>query len=94
MSMDGLCLHAATREIERALLGGRIDKIQQTERDELILSVRSNGANHRLLLNASAADARVQLTDSKKQSPADAPAFCMLMRKRITGGRAISAARS
>ena len=90
MSMDGLCLHAATREIERALLGGRIDKIQQTERDELILSVRSNGANHRLLLNASAADARVQLTDSKKQSPADAPAFCMLMRKRITGGRFLS----
>ncbi|HWQ57496.1 MAG TPA: NFACT RNA binding domain-containing protein [Clostridia bacterium] len=88
--MDGLCLHAAALEIERALSGGRIDKIQQTEKDELILSVRGGRANYRLLLNVSAADARVHLSDNKKQSPADAPMFCMLLRKRITGGRLVS----
>lgn len=90
MPMDGLSLYAAALEIKSALAGGRIDKIQQTERDELLLAVRNNGENYRLLLNASAAGARVQLTQSKKQSPADAPAFCMLLRKRITGGRLTS----
>ena len=90
MSMDGLCLYASMREIERALSGGRIDKIQQTEKDELMLTVRGAGANYRLLLNASASDARVHLSENKKQSPAEAPMFCMLLRKRVTGGRLIS----
>ncbi|HOG01709.1 MAG TPA: NFACT family protein, partial [Clostridia bacterium] len=88
--MDGLCLYASMREIERALSGGRIDKIQQTEKDELMLTVRGAGANYRLLLNASASDARVHLSENKKQSPAEAPMFCMLLRKRVTGGRLIS----
>lgn len=88
--MDGLGLYASALEIGAALTGGRIDKIQQTEKDELILSFRSNGVNYRLLLNASASDARVQLTEVKKKSPADAPMFCMLLRKRITGGRLAS----
>ncbi len=88
--MDGLCLYASVLEIGRALAGGRIDKIQQTEKDELILTVRGAGANYRLLINASASDARVHLSENKKQSPAEAPMFCMLLRKRITGGRLVS----
>ncbi len=90
MSMDGLCLHACTLELRRALTGGRIDKIQQTEKDELVMTLRGAGANYRLLLNASAMDARVHLTEPKKQSPQDAPMFSMLLRKRLMGGRILS----
>ena len=90
MSMDGLGLYASALEISTALTGCKIEKIQQTEKDELILSVRNNGANYRLLLNVSASDARVHLTQIKKQSPAEAPMFCMLLRKRITGGRLVN----
>lgn len=87
MAMDGLSLYASMLEMSGALTGGKIDKIQQTDKEELILLVRNSGRNFRLLLNVSAAGNRAQLTELKKQAPAEAPMFCMLLRKRITGGK-------
>ena len=87
MSMDGLSLYASMLELRQALTGGKIDKIQQTDKEELILSIRSGGENYKLLLNASAADNRVHLSKEKRLAPAEAPMFCMLLRKRIAGGR-------
>lgn len=86
MAMDGLSLAAAALEA-RALIGGRIDKIQQPDKDELVLSIRSGGENYRLLLCASPEHCRMQLTAVKRENPIDAPAFCMLLRKRLCGGR-------
>lgn len=87
MSMDGLCLYASVLDMRRELTGGKIDRIQQPEKDELLLSIRSASQNYKLLINVSAADNRVHITDERKQSPTDAPMFCMLLRKRITAGR-------
>jgi len=89
MAMDGLSLAAAVAEA-RALIGGRIDKIQQPDKDELVLAVRSGGENYRLLLCASPEHCRLQLTGVKRENPIEAPAFCMLLRKRLSGGRIIS----
>lgn len=89
MSMDGLSLYSAMNELNKRLAGGKIDKIQQTDKEELLLMVRSLGQTHRLLINASAADNRVQLTELKKQAPSEAPMFCMLLRKRIAGGKVV-----
>ena len=89
MSMDGLSLYSAMNELNKRLAGGKIDKIQQTDKEELLLMVRSLGQTYRLLINASAADNRVQLTELKKQAPSEAPMFCMLLRKRIAGGQIV-----
>ncbi|MDR0840211.1 MAG: NFACT family protein [Christensenellaceae bacterium] len=89
MAMDGLNLYAATQEI-RALCGGKIDKIHQPEKDELVLLVRAEGENHRLLLSANPMHARAQLTDVKRANPLEAPVFCMLLRKKLLGGRIVS----
>lgn len=89
MSMDGLSLYSAINELNKRLAGGKIDKIQQTDKEELLLMVRSLGQTYRLLINASAADNRVQLTELKKQAPSEAPMFCMLLRKRIAGGKIV-----
>lgn len=89
MSMDGLSLYSAMNELNKRLAGGKIDKIQQTDKEELLLMVRSLGQTCRLLINASAADNRVQLTELKKQAPSEAPMFCMLLRKRIAGGKIV-----
>ncbi len=91
MAMDGLNLHASMIEMQRVLVGGKIDKVQQPERDELLLGVHTNCGNYKLLLSASAANTRAHLTEVKRTNPADAPMFCMLLRKRILGGRIISA---
>lgn len=88
MAMDGLNLAASVAECRR-IVGGRIDKIQQPEKDELAVSLRCGGENLRLLISASPEHCRMQLTNVKKENPIDAPAFCMLLRKRLAGGRIV-----
>ena len=73
MTMDGLNLFAASREIAW-LAGGKIEKIHQPEKDELVLAVRAGGNHYRLLLSANPSHARAQLTGSKRANPLDAPA--------------------
>ena len=87
MPLDGLTLGLIARELNSALSGGRIDRIIQPERDELIFTVRNAGANHMLLLSASAGCARAHLTTVKKNSPLEPFNLCMLMRKHLIGGR-------
>lgn len=87
MPLDGFTLGLVARELHSALAGGRIDRIIQPERDELILTVRNLGANRALLLSASAGCARAHLTEVKKQSPLEPFSLCMLMRKHLLGGR-------
>ena len=87
MPMDGLTLGLIAKELDRALAGGRISKIVQPERDEILLTIRSEGENRQLLLSATANCARAHLTTVKKNNPLEPPALCMLMRKHITGGR-------
>ena len=81
MPMDGLTLGALARELNRVLEGGRVDRVQQPERDELLLTLRAQGGNHRLLLSSSPNNARVHLTRGAKRSPDTPPMFCMLLRK-------------
>jgi predicted ribosome quality control (RQC) complex YloA/Tae2 family protein len=90
MAMDGLNLCASAAEIRAALTGGKIDKIYQPEKDELLLHVRAGGETRKLLLSASAAYGRAQLTNAKRINPAEAPMFCMLLRRRILGGRIVA----
>ena len=89
MPFDGLTLGLIARELNATLAGGRIDRIVQPERDELILTVRSGGANHMLLLSASAGCARAHLTEVKKSSPLEPFNLCMLMRKHLSGARIV-----
>ena len=87
MPLDGITLGFMADELSRELVGGRIDRITQPERDELILTIRNNGKNMLLLLSASAGCARAHLTAQKKTGTLEPPALCMLMRKHVTGGR-------
>ncbi|MEG0766658.1 MAG: NFACT RNA binding domain-containing protein, partial [Clostridia bacterium] len=50
----------------------------------------SLGANYRLLLSASASQARVHLTYQSKPNPMEPPMFCMLLRKHLQGGRLLA----
>ncbi len=87
MPMDGVTFHLIANELNALLAGGRVDKITQPERDEVIITVRSQGENHNLLLSASAGCARAHVTKIKKSNPLEPPNLCMLMRKHLIGGR-------
>ena len=90
MPMDGLTIGFAAREIDKALAGGRIDKITQPEKDTVILLVRAGSTNYRLLLCASPNNARCHFTVQSFPNPLEPPMFCMLLRKQLLGGRVLS----
>lgn len=86
MAMDGLTLRATAAELS-SLVNGKIDKVQQPEQDALLFTVRTALGNRRLLACIHAENGRVQLTSRAYDNPAQAPAFCMLLRRRLVGGR-------
>ena len=87
MPMDALCLSAVLAETEQNVLGGRIDKIHQPSRDEILLHIRGKNGPCRLLLSANPSRARIQLTALPRENPAEPPMFCMLLRKYLSGGK-------
>ncbi len=86
MAFDAGMLACMVHEIRTIALGGRIEKIMQPERDEIVLQLRSTEGGKRLLLNAGSAP-RVSFTDTARENPAQPPMFCMLLRKHLTGAR-------
>lgn len=88
MSLDGAFLHCVLGEIEaRGLIGGRVDKIHQPSRDEIIITLRTFGGAERILFSANSASARVGLTSQVPENPKQPPMLCMLFRKYLSGGR-------
>lgn len=90
MPLDGIMLGAVVNELNTLLSGGKIDKVQQPEKDELILTVKNNSRTYKLLISASASNARMHITQAPKENPGTPPNFCMLLRKHISNGRIIS----
>ncbi len=87
MAFDGITIANITKELSETLLGGRIYKIAQPESDELLLTIKNNGSQYRLLLSADASLPMVYLTETNKPSPMTAPGFCMLLRKHLQNAR-------
>ncbi|WML43646.1 NFACT RNA binding domain-containing protein [Neobacillus sp. PS3-40] len=85
MSFDGLFTKAMVDELKSSLQGGRINKVHQPYKNEIILTIRAGGGNHKLLLSAHPSYARVQLTNEAYDNPSEPPMFCMLLRKHIEG---------
>ena len=87
MAFDGITIANIVSELRQTLTGGRIYKIAQPENDELLLTVKNNGSQYRLLLSADASLPLVYLTHGNKPSPMTAPGFCMLLRKHLQNAR-------
>ncbi|MDR0906836.1 MAG: NFACT family protein [Oscillospiraceae bacterium] len=86
MPLDAKYLSALLAELTPELIGAKIDKIRQPERDEIILALRGD-TRRNLLISTGAADARLHFTDAEYENPAAPPMFCMLLRKHISGAR-------
>ena len=89
MAFDGITVHALTYELKNILSGGRINKIAQTEKDELILTIKGSTGQNRLLICANPSLPLVYITSLNIPAPLTAPGFCMLLRKHINNGRIV-----
>lgn len=88
MAFDGIVISNIVRDMKEKLVGGRILKIQQPEKDELIITIK-NYDQYRLFISADASLPLIYLSSSKKEAPITAPNFCMLLRKYIGTARVV-----
>lgn len=90
MAFDGMTIAGIVKEIDEKITGGRIYKIAQPEKDELLLTIKNNSGQTRLLMSADASLPLIYMTEANKPSPMTAPNFCMLLRKHLQNARIIS----
>ena len=86
MAFDGSVMACLTKEYRDQILGGRIMKITQPEKNELLFTIKKEGSQFRLLMSAEASLPITYLTDENRTAPMQAPAFCMLLRKHLLNG--------
>ncbi|MGN1269845.1 MAG: NFACT family protein [Clostridia bacterium] len=87
MAFDGLVLKAVTQELNNCLINGKIQKIYEPNKDEILLGIYCNGMQYSLSVNVSSSLYSVYLTTTKKVNPLTAPNFCMLLRKHLMNYR-------
>ncbi len=90
MAFDGIVIANLTYDMKKVLEGGKVAKIAQPEKDELLFTIKNQKETYRLLISASASLPLIYFTDTNKQGPLTAPNFCMLLRKHIGNGRIVS----
>ena len=99
MAFDGMVIANLVTELDRHLTGGRITKIAQPEKDELLLTIKQSSSDeqgktvrsqHRLVISVNASLPLLYLTEENKNSPLQAPTFCMVLRKHLNNCRITS----
>lgn len=85
MAFDGLFTRAMIKELIHVIKGGRINKIHQPYKHELMIVVRANGHTHKVLVSAHPSYSRLQITEEQYENPLEPPNFCMFLRKHIEG---------
>lgn len=83
MALDGILLNLAKKEILDGAQFGRVEKIHQPSREELVIHLRTKSGAKKLLLSVRANSPRIHFTQHAPENPATPPMFCMLMRKRL-----------
>ncbi|MCR3921241.1 MAG: NFACT family protein, partial [Firmicutes bacterium] len=90
MAYDGFTMAAVRQELQKQLVGARVEKVFQPHAQEINLHLRTREAGYILTCSADARLARVHLTTQKPDNPSAPPAFCMLLRKHLSGARLLS----
>ena len=87
MALDGAFLRFIKTELEEKLIGLRVEKVFQPNRDELVVAFRGVSGAYKVLMSARANSPRVNITQYPPENPQTPPMLCMLLRKRLTGAK-------
>ncbi len=90
MALDGGFLRHLKQELEGKLLGARVDKIHQPNREELVVAFRTRESAYKVLFSARANSARVHFTAIPLENPKQPPMLCMLLRKKLQGAKLVA----
>lgn len=87
MSFDGITNNLITQELCEYIVNGKINKIFQPSKNEVLIGIYNAGKNFILNCNISPDNYRINLSTHSKPNPLNAPGFCMLLRKHLIGGK-------
>lgn len=89
MSFDAIVTRALTDEFNNNYIGARVDKIYQTEKDEIMINMRSKDGSFKVLVSASSNNPRFYVSKISKENPSEAPLFSMILRKNLSGSKLV-----
>lgn len=87
MAFDGIVTKQVVLELKSVLIEGKINKIFEPNKNEIILGIYSGGKNYALDISIASNNYRMNLTTTSKPNPLNAPNFCMLLRKHLIGAK-------
>lgn len=90
MAFDGIVTKTIVEELNKNIIGGKINKVFEPTKNDIILGIYCNGKNYALNICINPENCRLHLTTYSKPNPQTAPNFCMLLRKHLIGSRIIS----
>ena len=85
--MDGFSMRPLTLELEKNLVGGRVDKITQQNKANLTFTIRQPGKTFLLRISLAPQNPSVHLLKKSPENLPEPPTFCMVLRKNLEGGR-------
>lgn len=86
MAFDGIICSAVVAELNTLILEGKINKIFEPNKNEIVIGIYSKGKNLALNINIDPVNYRINLTTHSKPNPKNVYNFCMVLRKHLTGG--------
>lgn len=89
MAFDGIFIYSLVAELKKSIVGGKVEKVNQPEKDEVVLSVKNGRTLYKLSVSASAVYPKFCITGVSKPNPLEPPMFCMVLRKYLLGSRLI-----
>ena len=89
MAFDGLVTNSIVNELNNLITGGKINKIYQPTKNEILLDIY-NKQKFMLNICIDSSNCRINLTTHVKENPKQAPNFCMLLRKYLTSSKIVS----
>lgn len=92
MAFDGIITSAVISELNSLIIDSRVEKIYLPNKNEIILSLRKNRENLKLLFSIDASNARFHITNTSKENPVKPPQFCMVLRKHLQGAKLLKIA--
>ena len=87
MAFDGIVTKSIVTELNKFILNGKINKVFEPNKNEIILGIYNNGKNYALNCSICSDNYRLNLTTTSKPNPINAPSFCMLLRKHLIGSK-------
>lgn len=87
MNLDGFSMRPLTLELEKSLVGGRVDKITQQNKANLTLTIRQPGKTFLLRISLAPQNPSVHILSKTPENLPEPPTFCMVLRKNLEGGR-------